>query len=150
DTQLPLGDAGLNIAAHFFNANQHWHHGKLRGVITSKGLSLEQQRAVVNDLERNMTVDQLKTPWQKDLCIGAWHYSDDRYRTGYRSPRSMVNLLVDVVSKNGTFLLNIPLPGSGQIDDKASAFLDEMTKWMSANSECIYSTRPWVIYGEGP
>jgi len=150
DSELPLGDAGLNIAAHFFNANPHWNHGKLQGVITSKGLSLEQQKAVVNDLERNMTVDQLKIPWQKDLCIGAWHYSDDRYKTGYRTPRSMINLLVDVVSKNGTFLLNIPLPGSGGIDDKASAFLDEMTQWMSVNSECIYGTRPWVIFGEGP
>jgi alpha-L-fucosidase len=25
-----------------------------------------------------------------------------------------------------------------------------MTKWMAVNSECIYNTRPWVIYGEGP
>jgi alpha-L-fucosidase len=150
DSQLPLGDAGLSIAAHYFNAYQQWNAGKAGGVITSKGLSLDQQLAVVNDLERNMTVDQLKTPWQKDLCIGAWHYSDDRYNTGYRTPRSMINLLADVVSKNGTFLLNIPLPGSGEIDDKASAFLDEMTKWMDVNSEAIYGTRPWVIYGEGP
>ncbi len=150
DSRLPLGPAGLNIAAHFFNANQRWHGGQQHGVITSKGLSLDQQKAVVNDLERTMTPDLLRIPWQKDLCIGAWHYSDDRYRTGYHKPREMINLLVDVVSKNGTFLLNIPLPGSGQIDDKAGAFLDEMTKWMDVNSECIYGTRPWVIYGEGP
>jgi alpha-L-fucosidase len=58
--------------------------------------------------------------------------------------------MVDVVSKNGTFLLAIPLPGSGALDDKASAFLDDMGKWMALNSECIYGTRPWVIYGEGP
>ena len=150
DSQLPLGDAGLSIAAHYFNANPQWNNGKLTGVITSKGLSADQQRAVINDLERNMTVDELSAPWQKDLCIGAWHYSDDRYNKGYRTPRSMINLLVDVVSKNGTFLLNIPLPGSGEIDDKASAFLDGMTKWMSVNDECIYGTRPWVIFGEGP
>ena len=25
-----------------------------------------------------------------------------------------------------------------------------MTKWMAVNSECIYGTRPWAIYGEGP
>jgi alpha-L-fucosidase len=150
DARLPLGDAGLNIAAHFFNANRQWHNGKLEAVITSKDLSLQQQKAVVNDLERNLTVDLLNTPWQKDLCIGAWHYDDNRYRTGYRSARSMINLLVDVVSKNGTFLLNIPLPGSGEMDDKAIAFLDDMAAWMAVNSECIYSTRPWVIYGEGP
>jgi alpha-L-fucosidase len=111
---------------------------------------LDEQRAVVNDLERNMTEDLLRIHWQKDLCIGAWHYDVNRYRTGYHTTREMVNLLVDVVSKNGTFLLNIPLPGSGEIDDKAIAFLDGMTQWMAANSECIYDTRPWTVYGEGP
>ncbi len=150
DSKLPLGDAGLNIAAHYFNANKQWHDGKLEGVITSKELTTDEQRAVVNDLERNLTEDLLMTPWQKDLCIGAWHYDDNRYKTGYRSARSMVNLLVDVVSKNGTFLLNIPLRGDGSIDDKAIAFLDDFTKWMDVNSDCIYGTRPWTIYGEGP
>ncbi len=150
DSQLPLGDAGLNIAAHYFNASRQWNNGTIQGVITSKGLSLAQQKAVVTDLERDMTADQLRMPWQKDLCIGAWHYDVNRYKTGYRNARSMINLLVDVVSKNGTFLLNIPLPGNGQIDDKAIAFLDEMTKWMDTNSECIYSTRPWTVFGEGP
>ena len=150
DARLPLGDAGLNIAAHFFNANKQWHGGKLEAVITSKELSSDEQKAVVNDLERNLTEDLLQTPWQKDLCIGAWHYDENRYKSGYRSARSMVNLLVDVVSKNGTFLLNIPLRGDGGIDDKAIAFLDDFTKWMDVNSECIYGTRPWKIYGEGP
>ena len=150
DSKLPLGDAGLNIAVHFFNANQKWHNGKLEGVITSKELSSDEQKAVVNDLERNLTEDLLKTPWQKDLCIGAWHYDDKRYQSGYRSARSMVNLLVDVVSKNGTFLLNIPLRGDGSMDDKGIAFLDDLGKWMDVNSECIYGTRPWKIYGEGP
>ena len=150
DTKLPLGAAGLNIAAHFLNANQQWHGGKLEGVITSKGLNADEQKCVVNDLERNMTADLLSTPWQKDLCIGAWHYDDNRYQTGYRSARSMVNLLVDVVSKNGTFLLNIPLRGDGAIDDKEIAFLDDFTRWMDTNSECIYGTRPWAVYGEGP
>jgi alpha-L-fucosidase len=55
-----------------------------------------------------------------------------------------------VVSKNGTLLLSFPLPGHGELDDKAIAVLDDMTGWMAVNSECIYDTRPWVIYGEGP
>jgi alpha-L-fucosidase len=28
--------------------------------------------------------------------------------------------------------------------------LDGITKWMDVNSEGIYATRPWKIYGEGP
>jgi len=150
DTKLPLGSAGLSIAAHFFNANPQWNAGRQQAVIMSKGLSLDEQKAVVNDLERNMSMDLLTVPWQKELCIGPWHYDVNRYRSGYQTSRRMINLLVDVVSKNGTFLLAIPLPGSGEIDDKAVAFLDGMASWMSVNSECIYGTRPWTVYGEGP
>jgi alpha-L-fucosidase len=62
----------------------------------------------------------------------------------------MIHLLVDVVSKNGNLLLNIPLPGHGRPDDDEFAFLDKFGAWMSVNSEAIYSTRPWKIYGEGP
>ncbi len=28
--------------------------------------------------------------------------------------------------------------------------LEGITAWMAVNSEGIYSTRPWKIYGEGP
>jgi alpha-L-fucosidase len=62
----------------------------------------------------------------------------------------MVQLLVNVVSKNGNLLLNIPLPGHGRPDDDEFAFLDKFGAWMALNSEAIYSTRPWKIAGEGP
>ena len=150
DSKLPLGDTGLNLAAHFYNANSQWHNGKLQAVIIANGFSVVEQQAAVNNLERNMTLDMLETPWNKGNCLGPWHYSISDYNKGYQKTGAMIHLLVDVVSKNGTFLLAIPLPGSGEIDDKATAFLDEMTKWMAINSECIYDTRPWVIYGEGP
>ena len=54
------------------------------------------------------------------------------------------------MSRNGNLLLNFPLPGSGALDDRELAILAEITKWMAVNSEGIYSTRPWKIFGEGP
>src|ERR1017187_7691202 len=59
-------------------------------------------------------------------------------------------LLVNVVSKNGNLLLNIPLPGHGRPDDDEFTFLDKFGAWMALNSEAIYSTRPWKIHGECP
>jgi len=150
DSKLPLGDTGLNLAAHFYNANQKWHDGKLEAVIIANGFSVDEERACVNNLERNMTLDMLEMPWNKGNCIGPWHYSVADYNKGYRKTSDWIHLLVDVISKNGTFLLAIPLPGSGEMDDKAAAFLDGMSEWMGINSECIYGTRPWKIYGEGP
>ena len=59
-------------------------------------------------------------------------------------------MLVDIISKNGNLQLNIPLPGRGVPDSDELAFLEGFTKWMDVNSEGIYASRPWKIYGEGP
>ena len=62
----------------------------------------------------------------------------------------MIDLLTDIVSKNGNLLLNFPLPNSGELDFEEMEVLEGITAWMQINSEGIYSTRPWKIYGEGP
>jgi alpha-L-fucosidase len=87
--------------------------------------------------------------------VSASHLKPGSYRlkvrrTGYRTAQSMVHLLVEVVSKNGNLLLNIPLPGHRRPDDDEFAFLEKFGAWMALNTEAIYSTRPWKIPGEGP
>jgi alpha-L-fucosidase len=62
----------------------------------------------------------------------------------------VIDLLVDIVSRNGNLLLNIPLPASGAPDDDELKILADITSWMRVNSEAIYATRPWKIFGEGP
>ena len=62
----------------------------------------------------------------------------------------MIDLLVDVVSRNGNLMLNFPLPNSGELDYEERVILDEMTKWMAINSEGIYASRPWKTFGDGP
>jgi alpha-L-fucosidase len=59
-------------------------------------------------------------------------------------------MLADIVSKNGNLLLNVPMRGDGTIDADELKFLDDMAAWMAVNSEAIYGTRPWLIFGEGP
>ena len=64
--------------------------------------------------------------------------------------REKVVELIDIVSKNGNMLLNIPMRGDGTIDEAEERFLDGFTHWMDINGEGIYGTRPWSVYGEGP
>jgi alpha-L-fucosidase len=59
-------------------------------------------------------------------------------------------MLCDIVSKNGDLLLNIPVRGDGSIDDKEQAVLEGIGGWMDVNKECIFDTRPWKVFGEGP
>jgi alpha-L-fucosidase len=59
-------------------------------------------------------------------------------------------MLADIVSKNGNLLLNIPVRGDGTIDDKEQGVLEDIASWMDVNRECIFGTRPWKVFGEGP
>ena len=59
-------------------------------------------------------------------------------------------MLVDIVSKNGNLLLNIPVRGDGTIDEDETACLEDIAGWMTVNGEGIFGTRPWKVYGEGP
>jgi len=62
----------------------------------------------------------------------------------------VIHTLVDVVSKNGNLLLNVPVRGDGTIDSDELAVVIEIGDWMQINKESIYATRPWKIFGEGP
>ena len=62
----------------------------------------------------------------------------------------MLHMLIDIVSKNGNLLMNIPQRADGTIDEHAEILLDDFAAWMKINGEAIFATRPWLIYGEGP
>jgi alpha-L-fucosidase len=146
DNGLPFGDYGLRIAAHFYNASIAWH-GSNQAVLNTRIKDQDQIHAAMNMLERGVQDKIEPLPWETATCIGDWHYKRD---IAYKSPEEVVRLLVDVVSKNGALVLNIPLRGNGTIDAAEQKFLEEMALWIEVNSEAIYGTRPWTIYGEGP
>ena len=68
----------------------------------------------------------------------------------YKTPKTVIDMLVDIVSRNGNLMLNFPLPNSGELDPDERRILTEITNWMAVNSEGIHGTRPWKIFGEGP
>ena len=151
DDELPLDQYGLGIAAHYYNANQEWHHGNEEGVINGKHLRPERATALVPDIERGISEGIQTQPWQTDTCIGAWHYDRRIYdKHGYKTVPQVVQMLADIVSKNGNLLLSVPVRGNGELDEDEIAFLKDLAKWMDVNGECIFATRPWSIYGEGP
>ncbi len=152
---LPLGWGGMNIGAYFYNNSLKTNSGKMEAVLNIKNVPDRLARAVVADYERGLTSEIMKFPWQSETCIGEWHYNRALYDApgefgGYLPPRDVIHWLIDTVSKNGTFILNIPGKPDGTIDSKEIAVLDGVTSWMQVNGEAIYETRPWNVYGEGP
>jgi len=106
---------------------------------------------MVLDIERGRADRILTAAWQTDPCIGDWHYRRETFEQHkYKSAETVIRMLVDIVSKNGNLLLNIPLRGDGTIDDDERAVLAGLADWMPANGEGIYGTRPFTVFGEGP
>jgi len=154
DTVLPFygcdDQVGLNILQHYYNKNAQ-ADGSAPVVAMGKILQAQHKRAMLWDVERG-TPDRIQEQyWQTCTCIGDWHYNQSVYNQNrYKSAQQVVDMLLDVISKNGNLLLSIPVKGNGTIDDKERAILYEIKAWMDQNSSSIYGTRPWKTFGEGP
>lgn len=154
DTVLPfygLNDVGLQLAAHHYNQSIKRNKGTLKAVVNGKILNEMQRKCLVWDIERGQSNVIEPFTWQTDTCIGSWHYDKRVYENkSYKSAQTVIQTLADIVSKNGNLLLNIPVKGNGSIDDQEVVILEEIAAWMKINAECIFDTKPWKIFGEGP
>ncbi|WP_026235746.1 alpha-L-fucosidase [Echinicola pacifica] len=130
--------------ANYYNSALKWGR---EVVCTYKGEDMAVGSAVL-DLERSRMSEKKDFPWLTDDSIDweAWSYiSNPRYKSANR----IVDFLVDVVSKNGALLLNIPPTPDGRIPEAVQSRLLELGRWLELNGEAIYGTRPWKVYGEG-
>ncbi|MFA5329232.1 MAG: alpha-L-fucosidase [Prolixibacteraceae bacterium] len=145
DSELPFGEIGQTMLAHFYNSDMTFNHGKLDAVYTCKLRPSEGRW--VQDVERGALDSISPFPWQTDTSIGDWYYrTGQKYMTGTQ----VIQMLVDIVSKNGNLLLNVVQTPEGDLEPDVLAILDEIAQWTPVNGEGIYGTRPWKIYGEGP
>ncbi len=155
DTVLPFygcdDQIGLNILSHYYNTSAEQNNGAPQVVAMGKILEDMHKDAMLWDVERGVPDRIQEKYWQTCTCIGSWHYDQAVYNNnGYKSAQQVVDILVDIVSKNGNLLLSVPVRGNGTIDDKEMAVLEGIKAWMDVNSESIYGTRPWSTFGDGP
>lgn len=147
----PINDTGLEVVAHYYNRNMKQHKGKLEAVVFGKQLQEQHKQAIVWDVEKGVPSEGQEKAWQTCTCLGSWHYHRSAYEDNwYKSARTVIHMLIDIVSKNGNLLLSVPMKGDGTIDDKEEKILEGIAAWMDINKEGIFDTRPWHIFGEGP
>ncbi|MFA6470499.1 MAG: alpha-L-fucosidase [Candidatus Latescibacterota bacterium] len=65
------------------------------------------------------------------------------------SAQELIHMVVDGVSRNGNFDINIGPTGAGEIIDIERAPLEALGKWLRINGEAIYGSRIWKIPAEG-
>lgn len=142
---LPFGDIGVMAAAHFYN-RAIARTGSFSGVM-SAGFTRDQ--GTIPNLERKVAEQIEPEPWQAATCIGDWHYNRARFlEKSYVPARDVIWQLADVVSKNGTLLLSIPVRGEGTLDSEERAILGALGTWMAREGEAaIRGSRPWRSFG---
>ena len=103
----------------------------------------------VPDVERGQFAEIKPFFWQTDTAIArnSWCYTEGN---DFKPAKGLICDLVDIVSKNGTLLLNVGPKPDGTISEQDTAVLTEIGDWMAVNSEAIYGTKVWRKYGEGP
>lgn len=148
------GRTGLGILAHLYNDSLARHDGKLEAVMAVKDtrrggecrMGFFADGICTLDLERRRMDTTRPDPWQTDTSIGPWGYNALR---PYRPVRELIHELVDIVSKNGNVLLNVPPKADGTLDEETERILSEIGRWLDVNGEAIYGTRPWITPEEG-
>lgn len=89
--------------------------------------------------EQGIPSEPLGVPWETCMTMGtSWSYV---FKEQYKSPRKIVHLLCDVVSKGGNLLLNIAPGPDGDWHPEAYERLRDVGAWVKRNGEAIYGTR---------
>ena len=128
----------------------YYNEGARRdGVVVNYKLGDFPEGAGTLDIERGQLTGIHPTHWQTDTSVSnqSWGYVD---HDTYKSPQVLIQLLADVVSKNGNLMLNIGPRADGTIPDSERDILLAIGGWLKTNGDAIYGSKPWRVYGEGP
>ncbi|MEG0766742.1 MAG: alpha-L-fucosidase [Clostridia bacterium] len=114
---------------------------------------LTADRTVGGENENYITPEQsipdhpIHVPWESCITIGdAFAY---RYEDTYKSPRTLVHLLIDIVCRGGNLALNIAPQPDGRLPKGAIDSANGLGDWLRVHGEAIYGTRMCPPYETG-
>jgi len=104
------------------------------------------QRGIATTFEgtfpKGIKTDQI---WIGENAVGDWFYAPDFVY----SARALVLYMLEIVSRDGDYAVNISLQPDGSLDKGSQQMLSELGAWMRMNGEGIYGSHAWLKLGEG-
>lgn len=91
----------------------------------------------------NLKLKVIGPKWESCTTFGTsfGYLEGDRYK----SIESVIHEMVEVISRNGNFLVNIGPKADGTIPEPQMERLMAMKEWLKINGDAIYGTRYWKV-----
>lgn len=131
--------------AYYYNRAAEWN----REVVINYKHDAIPFGIAVPDVERGQFSAAKPYRWQSDtaMAFNSWCHTGENT---YKKAEDILCDLIDIVSKNGTMLLNIGPKEDGTFTDEETAILASIGDWLSRNGEAVYDSVPYKVFGEGP
>jgi alpha-L-fucosidase len=82
----------------------------------------------------------VEADWENPATINdTWGFKSDDHN--WKSTETLIRKLVDVVSKNGNYLLNVGPTAEGVIPHPSVERLEAMGRWLEVNGESVHGTK---------
>lgn len=91
----------------------------------------------------NLKLDVIGPKWQSCTTFGSSY--GYKANDNYKDVESIIHELIEVISRNGNFLINIGPKADGTIPEPQVERLHAMGDWLRINGEAIYGSRYWKV-----
>ncbi len=137
-------DIRLDVYSEFYN--KAIAYGQPQPTIGCKERQGDHLKFGLYQLERGQMPLLASFPWLSETSASSWFYYPG---AKVQSENNLVDMYVDIVSKNGCMLLNVGPDYTGKIPQEFRRGLKALGDFNKTCGEGIYSSRPWKTYGEG-
>jgi len=138
------------FGAYFYNhaiSNGQGVKGNPNVVLNYKGGAYPKGSAI-RDYERGSSAKIADITWQTDDCVydgNNWGYAEG---VPIKPTNTIVDELVDVVSKRGVLMLSFAPKADGTFPEDQKTLIYQLGSWLKICGNAIYCTRPYKIMGE--
>ncbi len=131
--------------AYYYNRSLEYYGD--HGIVNYKHDGIPYMLAV-RDMERGQFTNIQQDYWQccTSSARNSWSYTVDNQ---FKSSTELIQVFIDVISKNGNLLLNSGPHKDGSIVNEEKQLFKAIGDWIHEHQEAIFATRPWKTFGEG-